>query len=224
MAELAAEIRRVAHGAVPVSDDSLCNEGSEVVIVLPADTLDGDGDVSSRHGVVPNPDLRTNEVGLLFLSLCRGLGRVVRGFRGKVRKVLLGEVDKLLVGNTASSHENHAVGSVISLDVVLQVGTLKALDVLLGAEDCPSERLALESGGVEVVEDDFLELLVDLLLLPENDVALALNSLGLELRVLENIGEDVDRGGYIGVEGLGVVDGVLALQNISMCPVAVSNT
>jgi hypothetical protein len=34
---------------------------------------------------------------------------------------------------------------------------------------------------VQVVEDNLLELLVNLLLLAQNDVALALNGLGLEL-------------------------------------------
>jgi hypothetical protein len=62
-----------------------------------------------------------------------------------------------------------------------------------------------------VVENNLLELLVNLLLFAENDITLALNGLGLELRVLENVGEDVDGGGDVIVEGLGVVDGVFAL-------------
>ena len=36
--------------------------------------------------------------------------------------------------------------------------------------------------------------------------------MGLELRVLKDIGEDVDSRGYIGVESLGIVYGVLTLQ------------
>lgn len=62
-----------------------------------------------------------------------------------------------------------------------------------------------------MVEDDFLELLVDLFLLTEDNVALSLDGLGLEFRVLQNVGEDVHCGGDIGVEGFGVVDGVFAL-------------
>lgn len=34
-AELAAEVRSVAHGAVPVSDNGLGDKSSEVVVVLP---------------------------------------------------------------------------------------------------------------------------------------------------------------------------------------------
>jgi hypothetical protein len=62
-----------------------------------------------------------------------------------------------------------------------------------------------------VVKDDLLELFVNLLLLAKNDVALALDGLGLELGVLEDIGKDVDGVGDVRVERLGVVDGVLAL-------------
>jgi len=51
-----------------------------------------------------------------------------------------------------------------------------------------------------VVEDDLLELLVNLLLLAKDDVALALDGLGLELGVLENVGKDVDSVGDVRVE------------------------
>jgi hypothetical protein len=128
--------------------------------------------------------------------------------------VLLGELDHLVVRDATSTDEDHAVGGIVGLDVVLEIGTLDSLDILLGPKDSAAEGLALESGGVQVVEDDLLELLVDLLLLAQNDITLALNGLGLELRVLEDVGEDVDGGGDVVVEGLGVVDGVLAL-----CPI-----
>ncbi|KAH8623407.1 hypothetical protein IG631_21886 [Alternaria alternata] len=214
VAELAAKVVRGTHGAVPVTNDSLCDEGSEVVGVAPANTLNGNGDVGSAHGVVTEADLGTNEVGLRLLLGSGGLGRVVLGLRGEVGEVLLGEVDELLVGNTTSANEDHAVGSVVGLDVVLEIGALDALDVLLGSEDGAAEGLALEGSGVQVVKDDLLELLVDLLLLAEDDITLALDGLGLELGVLEDIGEDVDGGGDVVVEGLGVVDGVLALVGL----------
>lgn len=114
--------------------------------------------------------------------------------------------------NTTRSDKDHAVSSVVGLDVVGQVVAGDGLDVLLGAKDGAAEGLALESGGVKVVKDDFLELLVNLLLLAENNIALALNGRSLELGVLEDIGENVDRVGNIGVEGLGVVDGVFSLR------------
>lgn len=69
----------------------------------------------------------------------------------------------------------------------------------------------LEGGGVQVVEDDLLHLLLDLLGLAEDDIALALDGRLLELGVLQDIGEDVNALGDVRVEGLGEVDGVLAL-------------
>jgi hypothetical protein len=69
----------------------------------------------------------------------------------------------------------------------------------------------LVGSGVEVVKDNLLELLVDLLLLTEDHVPLALNGGRLQLRVLQDIGEDIDGLRDIVVEGLGVVDGVFSL-------------
>lgn len=181
VAELAAKVVRGAHGTIPVANNSLCYERSEVVGVAPADTLNGNGNVGSAHGVVTEADLGSNKVGLLLLLGGERLGRVVLGLRGKVGKVLLGEVDELLVGNATSTNEDHAVSSVVGLDVVLEVGALDALDVLLGSENGAAEGLALESGGVKVVEDNLLKLLVHLFLLAENDITLALDGGGLEL-------------------------------------------
>lgn len=173
-AELAAKVGRAAHGAVPVADNGLGDKRGEVVIILPADTLDSDGNVGSGHGVVTDPDLRADEVGLGLLS--RGDGREAgRGGGRETSEVLLGKLDELGVGDAASTDENHAVSSVVGLDVVLEVVTLDGLNVLLGAQNGPSEGLALVSGGVQVVKNNLLKLLVDLLLLAEDDITLTLN-------------------------------------------------
>lgn len=210
-AELAAEERRLAHGTVPVTDDSLSNEGSEVVIVLPADTLNGKSNVGGGDGVVTETDLGADELGGALLLGSKGEGGGGRGLVGEATEVLLSQADELLVGDTTSTNQNHAVGSVVGLDVVRQVLTGDGLDVLLGAEDGATEGLALVSGGVEVVEDNLLELLINLLLLAQDHITLTFNGSGLELGVLEDIGENVDGLGNIVVEGLGVVDSVLAL-------------
>lgn len=68
----------------------------------------------------------------------------------------------------------------------------------------------LESDRVQVVKDNLLILLLDLFLLPKDDIALPLNRRLFELGVLENVGEDVDCLGHVLVKGLGVVDGLLA--------------
>jgi hypothetical protein len=69
----------------------------------------------------------------------------------------------------------------------------------------------LEGGGVKMVENNLLELLLDLLGLPQNHITLALNGGLLELGVLENIGENIDTLRRILVQGLGEVDGVFTL-------------
>jgi hypothetical protein len=68
----------------------------------------------------------------------------------------------------------------------------------------------LESNGVQVVKDDFLILLVHLLLLPQNHIPLPLNRRRLQLRVLQNVGNDVDGLVHVLSEGLCVVHGLFA--------------
>lgn len=62
-----------------------------------------------------------------------------------------------------------------------------------------------------MVENHLFELLVDLLLFSQNYVTLSFNSLRLEFGVLEDVREDIDCSRDVGVEGLGIVDGVFAL-------------
>lgn len=210
-AELASQEGGLAHSTVPVANNGLGNQGSEVVVILPADTLNGEGNVSGGNGVVTETDLRANELGgALHLSSESG-GGGGRGLAGEATEVLLGEANELLVGDATSTDQNHTVSGVVGLNVVGQVLPADGLDVLLGAEDGTTKGLALVSGGVQVVKNNLLKLLVNLLLLAQDDVALALDGGRLELRVLEDIGKDVDSLGNIGVERLGVVDGVLAL-------------
>lgn len=210
-AELAAEEGRLAHGTVPVTDDGLGDQSGEVVIVLPADTLDGESDVSGGDGVVAETDLGTDELGSALLLGSKGKGSGGRGLAGEATEVLLGESDELLVGNATGTDQDHAVSSVVGLDVVGQVLPGDGLDVLLGAEDGAAKGLGLVSGGVKVVEDNLLELLVNLLLLAQDHITLTLNGTSLELGVLKDIGEDVDGLGDIVVKGLGVVDSVFPL-------------
>ena len=61
-----------------------------------------------------------------------------------------------------------------------------------------------------MIEHDFLDLLVYLLGLSQYDVPFSFHRGGLELGVLENIGEDVHSLVDVGVEGFGVVDRVLS--------------
>lgn len=170
--KLAALMRSATHGLVVVADNGLGHEGGEVVVIVPADTLDSKGDVSSRDVVVTDTDLGTDEA---RLGLGLEVRRVVDRGGGKAAEVLLSEVDELLVGDATSTDEYHAVGSVVVLDVVGELGAGNIADVLAGAEDGAAERLVLEGSGVQVVEDNFVNLLLNLLGLAEDDVALTLD-------------------------------------------------
>jgi len=207
--ELAALVRSVAESLVVVANDGLGDEGGEVVVVVPADTLNSNGDVGGGDGVVTDPDLGANEIRRL-LGQKVGLGGRAGG--GKAAERLVGHLYELLVGDTTSTDENHAVGGVVVLDVVGELGAGDIADVLAGTEDGAAEGLALVCGGMEVIENNLLGLLLDLLRLAENDIAFPLDRRLLELGVLENILEDVDALGNVLVQGLCEVDGVLALR------------
>lgn len=206
--ETAALVRSVAHGLVVVANDGLGDESSEVVIRVPADTLNSKGNVGSSHGVVTDTDIGADEVSLL---LGKQVSLVLGAPAGQTREVLLGELNKLLVGNATGTDQDHAVSSVVVLNVVGQLGAGDVADVLARTKDGAAQRLVLESGGVQVVEDNLLNLLLNLLGLAEDNVALALDGRLLELGVLQDIGQDIDALRDIGVEGLGEVDGVLTL-------------
>lgn len=208
-AELAALVGSVAHGLVVVANNGLADQRGEVVIRVPADTLNGEGNVGSAERVVTDANIGTDEVGLL---LGQNVGLALGSLAGDAREVLLGKLDELLVGNATRADEDHALSGVVVLDVVGEFGAADVADVLAGAEDGAAQSLALESSGVKVVKDNLLDLLLDLLGLAEDHVTLALDRALLKLGVLENIGQDVDALGNIGVEGLGEVDGVFALS------------
>jgi len=217
-AELAPQIRRTPHCAVPIPDDGLSDERSEVIGILPADALDGNGNVRGWQRVISNADFGADEVWLRFLG--RGDGGCLLGWRciREVSKVLLCEFDKLLVRHAARTDKYHPIGSIVGLDVVYQVIALDALDILRWTQNRAAERLALKGRGMQVVKDNFLKLLIHLFLLPKDDVAFAFDGLRVELGVLEDIGKDVDGLRDIGVEGLGIVDGILALQIVRPRP------
>lgn len=86
-AELATLVRRVAQSLVVVADDGLGDQSSEVVIIVPANTLDGNGDVGGRNSVVAYPDIRANEFGLL---LGEEIGVGLGGLRRQLGEVLVG--------------------------------------------------------------------------------------------------------------------------------------
>lgn len=199
-AELASQVRGVAHGTIPVSDNGLSDQGSEVVIILPANTLDSESNVGSGDSVITDSNLGADEIRDTLLLSCESRSGRSGRLAGERTEVLLSKLNELLVGDTARSNKDHAVSSVVGLDVVNKVIPLDAGNVLLGAEDGASKWLSLESSGVKVVEDNLFQLLVNLLLFAENHIPLSLNSGWLEFGVLEDIGQNVDSLGNVGVK------------------------
>lgn len=125
----------VAHSLVPVTDNSLGNKGGEVVVRLPGDTLDGNGDVCGWDGLIENADLGSDKLWpalLLSGKLGGGLGVWLSW---KTREVLLGELNELGVWDTTGTNKDHAVSGVVGLDVVNEILALEALNVLGWAKD-----------------------------------------------------------------------------------------
>lgn len=180
-AELATLMGSITHGLIIVSDDGLGNESSEVVIRVPANTFDSKSNVGSAQGVVTNANIGSDKVGLLLGEL---VGMILRALARKTREVLLGELDQLLVRNATSTSENHAVSCIVVLDVADQLGSGDITDVLAGAENRATQRLLLESGGVKMVKDNFFDLLLDFLRLPQDNITLTLDRGFLKLGVL----------------------------------------
>jgi hypothetical protein len=61
-----------------------------------------------------------------------------------------------------------------------------------------------------VIENDLFQLLVNLLLLPQNNISLSFNGRRVKLGVLEDVTDNIDRFWDILLEAFGVVDSLLA--------------
>lgn len=108
-----------------------------VVRALVANTLNSDGNVAIIPSVVPQPNLRSNEPGLLGLLSSEGVGR-----RREVGKVLLGKSDELVVVDGSGSGEHHLVGVEVGSSVGKQIILRYGLDVLGGSKDIVTEGLS----------------------------------------------------------------------------------
>lgn len=78
-------------------------------------------------------------------------------------EMLFSKLNQLLVRDATGGSKNHPVGSVVVLDVVDELHSCDVTDVLAGAENSATKRLMLEGGGMKVIEDDLLNLLLDFL-------------------------------------------------------------
>lgn len=166
------------------ADQRLENHESVVVRVRPGAAFESDGELDVLLVRVEDGGLRADELG-------GGNGGNLSG-RGEASESLGSEIDELLVLHSSSSDENHSVGGVVVLDVLEDVSSLDASDVLRWAKDGVTQRALLESDRVEVVENDLLVTGFDLLHFSKNHRTLSLNALLGEKRVLDNVGEKVD--------------------------------
>jgi hypothetical protein len=161
--------------------------------------------VTHRHAVVAESLVGSGKDGRLGLDELRVLGCL-----GKSTKVLLREVHNLLVINSTGSGNDKSVGSVVGVDVVLQVSLGQVLDVLVRAENGAAETSAKEGRAVQLVQDDLLVLLVHLLGLAKNHIALAGDGSLVQLGVLQNVRQDLDSLGHIVLEDAGVIHGLFS--------------
>lgn len=134
-AKLAALVGSITHCLVVVANNSLRHQRGEVVIVAPAHALNSNGNVGRRDRVVANANIRTDEIRLLLgQDICTSLGSLGR----EAGKVLVGQLDELLVRDAAGSNENHPVSRVVVLDVVSELCSGDVPDILAGSEDGPA--------------------------------------------------------------------------------------
>lgn len=63
-----------------------------------------------------------------------------------------------------------------------------------------------------MIKHNFFQLLINLFLFSEDHISFPLNRCWLKFRVLEDIGEDVDGLGNVGIKGLRIVDSIFSLE------------
>lgn len=188
---------------VPVANDGLGHKRSVVVRRVGRHTLDGYGNVGSRNGIITETHLSTDEFGHVR-GVTRASARSDRGGRGlEAAEVLLSKSNKLLVLDSTGTNKNNAVRLVVLLDVVANLGLGNDLDVVSGAGNGAAKRLTLEGHGVEMVKDNVLVRLGSVIGMLEYGLTFTLNHSIVDSRVLENISQDLNGLGNVGLEGLG---------------------
>lgn len=202
-------VRSVISSFVVVVNNSLGDEGGEVVIGVLVDIFNGDSDVGGVYCIIVDMDIRVDEVSFFFGEK-RGV--VFRVFVGEVGEVFFGKFNDLFVGDVIRVDEDYVVSSVVVFDVVGKFGVGDIVDVFVGVEDGVVKGLVLESSSVKVVENNFFDLFFDFFGFVEDDVVFMFDGGRFEFGVLENVGDNVDVFGNVGVESFSEVDGVFMLD------------
>mmetsp|Transcript_27114 Transcript_27114/g.42130 ORF Transcript_27114/g.42130 Transcript_27114/m.42130 type:complete len:327 (+) Transcript_27114:296-1276(+) len=104
-----------------------------------------------------------------------------------ISKVFLRQIAELHVIHGSSSRNHHATSGVVLIDVLLQIGLGQAANVLFRTENGSSEPRSLKGGGVQMVQDQLLLLLVHLLHLAQNDSTLTLNGALVQFAIEQDV-------------------------------------
>ena len=94
-------------------------------------------------------------------------GDLVGDVSSDLGEVFLGHGAEGAVAHAAGAGQHHPGPGVVGLDVVHQVVTGDALDVLSGTEDSSAQGSALVGNGVKVIKHDLLKIHLNLLHLSE---------------------------------------------------------
>jgi hypothetical protein len=77
----------------------------------------------------------------------------------------------------------------------------------------------LECNGVQMVKDNFFQLLINLLLFSQYDIPLPLDRTALQLRVLQDVADNIDSLRHVPAEALRVIHSLFTRGVcIQMCP------
>ena len=206
-----------AEEPIPLAQDLLHQHERDGVLVRPAHGLEGHGDGGVRIGVVDLHSLRGGEplrdgghhgaVGRLAREVAEG----AVGHFHELRVRRWGRSHVIVVQRTCSG-DHHTRRGVVRLDVVDQVGTADALDVLLGTQNRVAKTAALVGRRVEEVEHHLVLVLEHVLHLEEDRVALAVYRCGIVVGVQKNVAQDVHGVADVFVETTGIVHGLLATR------------
>lgn len=112
-----------------------------------------------------------------------------------------------VINGTGSSND-HARGSVVSLDVTAQIIPGQAADILFRSQDGSTQRRTLEGGSMQMVQNKFFLVLVNFGHFSQNDITFTLNGGALELGVEQDVGDDLDSLANVLLENLSKVGGL----------------
>ncbi len=128
----------------------------------------------------------------------------------QVGEMAVHQVQNMRVLQPPRRGDHHVIGGIVPPHVAGQRRAREAPDHLLGAEHRPAHRLRGERRLLEMVEDDVVRRVVRLADLLQDHPALALQLLGLEGRVGQDVADDVGGERRVLLQHLDVVGGLLA--------------